>query len=100
MSKKRHDSYSTLEETTKEVMADEPIVEKAPEVVETIGVVANCDRLNVRVSPRITADRLTIIDKGTKVVLCPKQPKNDEWCRVRVDAKTEGFCMKKYIEIQ
>ena len=93
MSKKKYER--STEVTEEPIVAEEP-----PVCLDPIGVVVNCDKLNVRVSPRITADRLTIIDKGTEVALCGKQPKSEEWCRVRVGEKTVGFCMKKYIEIQ
>lgn len=71
----------------------------AEEPVEKIGVVSNCEKLNVRVAPRLDADVLTIIDKNTEVVLCEKQPKKD-WYRVRIEDGTEGFCMKEYISVQ
>ena len=78
-----------------ENVTQEPVEKEVPKV----GVVDNCSRLNVRVAPRITADVRLIIDKGDEVTLCEKQPKG-EWCRVRTQDNTEGFCMKKYITIQ
>ena len=74
-----------------DIIVDEPL--------EKIGVVSDCEKLNVRVAPRLDADVLTIIDKNTEVVLCEKQPKKD-WHRVRIKNGIEGFCMKQYISVQ
>lgn len=75
-------------------------VKEAPKKEVKVGVVDGCLKLNVRVSPKITADVLTIIDKGTEVTLSEKQPKNNEWYRVRISDDLEGFCMSKFIAVQ
>lgn len=75
-------------------------VQEAPKKEVKVGVVVDCLKLNVRVSPKITADVLTIIDKGTTVTLSGRQPKNGEWYRVRINDDLEGFCMSKFISVQ
>lgn len=75
--------------------------EQAPVVEEIkVGVVSGCSLLNVRVSPKLTADVLKIIRKGDVVILTKKQPKNDAWTRVRTEDGSEGFCMSEYITVQ
>lgn len=78
----------------------EASVQEAPKKEVKVGAVDNCAKLNVRVSPKLTADVLTIIDKGTKVTLSEKQPKNKEWYRVCLEDGKEGFCMSKFIAVQ
>lgn len=78
----------------------EETVQEAPKKEVKIGVVDGCSLLNVRVSPKITADVLTIISNGTEVIITGKQPKNGEWYRVRINDDLEGFCMSKFISIQ
>ena len=83
---------------------NEPVLEtpvqEAPKEEVKVGVVDGCIRLNVRVSPKITADVLTIINEGTEVTLSGRQPKNGEWYRVRINDDLEGFCMSKFITVQ
>ena len=101
MAKGNHKEF--VEPKTEEVVSEAPVVEEAvkeaPKKVVKVGVVTGCDKLNIRVSPKITADVLTIIDKGTEVTLYEKQT-NDEWFKVRVNDDLKGFCMKKYITVQ
>lgn len=86
MAKDNHKEFDELKEATEKEVK--------------VGVVDGCAMLNVRVSPKITADVIKIIDKGTKVTLSEKQPKNTEWFRVHIDDDLEGFCMSKYIAVQ
>ena len=63
------------------------------------GVVINCERLNVRTNPSLTAAIDTVIEKGTEVEITDS---NDDFYFVRKGPTTEGFngwCMTKYISI-
>lgn len=103
-------------ETPVEVVAPEVSMEadpapapKAPEVVEAVenqkvpqvveGTVVNCAKLNVRVTPSLNADVVTIINAGEKVTIDVAKS-NRDWFSVRIDngnAGYNGYCMKKYV---
>lgn len=85
-------------ETTEPVVA-EPV---APVVQTKVGVVANCEKLNVRKKPNVGADVVTIITRGTEVEI-DKSKSTKEFYKVRSTSTTEGFdgyCMKKFISIK
>lgn len=85
----------------------EPVEPEATEKVENKsapkirkGVVANCERLNVRTNPSATAAIDTVIEKGTEVEIADS---NGDFYFVRKDHTTEsfnGWCMKKFISIK
>lgn len=75
-------------------VVDEPKVEKP-----IIGVVANCERLNVREKPTVMADVLYLIYKGSEVVI-NKEGSTKDFYKVELSSGVEGFCMKKYIVLQ
>lgn len=67
--------------------------------VETIvktGTVSNCELLNVRTNPTLESDVVTEIWKGAKVEL-DLSASNEEWYKVKIDPKTCGYCLKKFI---
>lgn len=99
MAKNNHKEF--VEPITEEVVEETPVQEVAPVKQKEVkkGVVTGCERLNVRVSPKITADVAAVINKDTEVILYDKQT-NDEWYKVRVNDELKGFCMKKYITVQ
>ena len=74
---------------------EEPIIEKKP----TIGKVANCKKLNVRVKPNENSDVIVAIDEGTKVEV-DNTFVNTEFYKVSIDENfVNGYCMKKFIEV-
>lgn len=79
-------------ETTEEVISE-------PEV--TIGVVVNCEKLNVRALPKKNADIICTINKGDKVEIV-KGTANVDFYGVRSkNIKADiGFCMKDFITIE
>ena len=93
-------------EETKVESTLEPVEPEAIEKVENKsvpkirkGVVDNCERLNVRTNPSLTAAIDTVIEKGTEVEITDS---NGDFYFVRKGPTTEGFngwCMKKYIFI-
>lgn len=106
-------NYNKMYEETKEdvkievetVVENEPttedvVVKKAPEKKVKIGVVANCEKLNVRNNPHPNAAIELVISKGTEVEIVDSN--GDFYC-VRKGTTTEGFngwCMKKYISVK
>ena len=65
------------------------------------GVVANCNRLNVRSIPSTDggiATILEVIDNLTPVMVMPIDG-NDEWYKVRHN-KIRGYCMSKFIALK
>ena len=63
------------------------------------GVVANCERLNVRTNPSLNAAVQVVINKGTEVEITDS---NGNFYYVRKGTMAEGFdgwCMKKYISV-
>lgn len=75
----------------------EPKIEEKP-VKPLSGLVVNCKKLNVRKSPDLKADVLTVIDAKAKVVI-DESKSTEDWYKVRVKG-IDGFCMKKYITVK
>ena len=76
-----------------------PAAPATPEVVT--GIVANCDKLNVRKQPNIKSDVVVVIDKGTEVII-DETKSTEDFYRVRSASESKpfyGFCMKKYITV-
>lgn len=66
------------------------------EVKPAIGVVANCDRLNVRKKPHRGSDVLTVIEEDNTVEIdLYKSTKN--WYFVKTESGIEGYSMADYI---
>lgn len=64
--------------------------------VPVIGVVGNCERLNVRRAPRKDAAVITIIPEDTELKVLGDS-RDGEWYKVHMDDGTKGWCMKQYI---
>ena len=80
-----------------------PAVEMVVETVETmtlpetvVGVVANCNKLNVRVAPDATADVACVLNAGTEIEVNVTDS-TDEWFSVCTAAGIEGYCMRKFV---
>lgn len=83
-----------------ESVTEEVVVEKAPEKKVKIGVVTNCNKLNVRTNPHPNAAIDLVIVAGTEVEITGSK---GDFYSVRKGTVTEGFngwCMKKYISIK
>lgn len=74
-----------------------PVVEAVPEI-PAIGVVANCSKLNVRIKPAAGAQVVTVIDAGTQVEI-DESKSTAEWYKVIVPTVNEGYCMRKFINV-
>ena len=86
--------------TEVETPVEEVVVEKAPEKKVKIGVVTDCEKLNVRTNPHPNAAIDLVITKGTEVEIIGAK---GDFYNVRKGTTTEGFngwCMKKYISVR
>ena len=82
-------------EAAVEEVAEEPVAAPAP----LVGVVAGCERLNIRVKPDITASKVSEVKVGT-VLMIETAESTDEWYKIYTEAGVEGFCMKKFVELR
>jgi outer membrane biosynthesis protein TonB len=85
----------------------EPEVTEIPEVPEEpkkpmIGVVVNCQKLNVRRRPRIDPNPASVIAvlKALTEVEIDEKKSTDDFYKIFTAAGVEGFCMKKFIAIR
>lgn len=86
------------DEEVKDEEIKDGIVEDAKDDEITIGVVVNCSKLNVRRTANRLAKVLTVIEKGTSVIIENAKPSNGFY-KVKVN-DIEGYCVKDYIEIR
>ena len=82
----------------------EEVVEEVEAVTEevipkpVIGVVSNCDRLNVREKPFKEANVLTILGGGCDVII-NEHLSTETFYHVQTRHGIQGFCQKDYISI-
>lgn len=117
MSKRNYTQYSKQPEVVEEIpvevhavevkmeQVEAPIVEtpvvEAP-IVETpkpatiTGVVANCNKLNVRAKASADAAVVCVINAGDEVTINIKKSK-EEWFKVNTANGVEGYCMRKFV---
>lgn len=63
-----------------------------------IGVVCDCDRLNVRKAPSRNAPVAAEIDVNTEVMIDPDNS-TVGWYNICTASGIEGFCMKDFVKI-
>lgn len=86
--------------TAEEKAVETVLEETAEQKVEYLdGTVKHCKLLNVRVEPSMDADVLRTITVDTEVMIEPFET-TDEFYKVYLADGSEGFCMKKFIEIE
>ena len=88
-----------VEETAAEPV-DQP-VEEAPKKESKVGIVANCEKLNLRRSPLKDSDGANIITEllpGVAVVI-DEDESTPNFYKVTTETGLEGYCMKQYIEL-
>lgn len=84
------------EENVEDVKDD--IIEDIKDDEITKGVVVNCSKLNVRRTANKLAKVLTVIEKGTEVIIANAKTSNGFYKIIVNDI--EGYCVKDYIEIK
>lgn len=110
---KKNDNNSKVEETVElvtEQVVDE-VTEAEPMAVETpaeikmeskpvavTGVVANCVKLNVRAKPIADADVLCVLDANSEMEINMAKS-NKDWYYVSTAAGVDGYCMRKFINV-
>ena len=89
------------DEIHEDVMTIEPEVvrEEAPKLKKTkIGIVVNCERLNVRRDPRRDALIVCTINKNTEVMI-DENGSTRYFYKICTASGIEGFCVRDYIAI-
>lgn len=79
---------------------DQP-VEEAPKKESKVGIVANCEKLNLRRSPLKDSDGANIITEllpGVAVVIDEDESTSDFY-KVTTETGLEGYCMRQFIEL-
>lgn len=82
-----------------DVKVTDTITEEPKAVEAKIGIVSNCERLNVRMFPQPTAKPVCVINRGTSVEI-NEHATTANFYGVRTADGIEGFCMKDYITLQ
>ena len=87
-----------------EEAAAEPVeqpVEEAPKKESKVGIVANCEKLNLRRSPLKDSDGANIITEllpGVAVVI-DEDESTPNFYKVITEDGLEGYCMRQFIEV-
>ena len=90
---------SIIEETAAEPVGQP--VEEAPKKESKVGIVANCEKLNLRRSPLKDSDGANIITEllpGVAVVIDEDESTSDFY-KVTTETGLEGYCMRQFIEL-
>lgn len=100
--KKQNAEATEVVETAEEANAEQstPVVEekskpKNKEGSITKGVVAGCEKLNIRKAPKSDAPVVTIVDAGTELKIFDPDKAINGWYKTE-----KGFCMKQYVKIK
>lgn len=82
------------------VLVDETLGTET-EVAEltVVGTVVDCKMLRVRKEPSLEAEELCTIPVGAIVVI-DESASTDDFYQIYTEAGVEGFCMKKYIDVE
>lgn len=80
-------------------LRDEPETDEVEVCPDVIGIVVGCGRLRVREDPFNDAEVLTEIPVGTTVIVNTSEY-DEDFFKVTLECGMEGYCMKKFIEIE
>ena len=94
-SKKNYVERNEEKEFTEVTPAVEEVEEKVEEKVVKTGVVSGCERLNLREKPSTGAEIVTVLTRGTELVI--EKEMNAKWLKVTAETGAEGFVMKEYV---
>lgn len=101
MSKRNYNEISAKPAVEEETLANTEI--EAPyndePKIETIGVVANCNKLNIREKPDIKSEVVCEVRIGSELKI-DMDESTDGWFKVCTAAGSEGFCMREYVNEQ
>lgn len=62
------------------------------------GVVTGCKMLNVREAPNANCKVVCVINENSEVII-DDDGSTDDWFKVCAENGAEGFCMKKFINV-
>ena len=82
-------------EVEKTVAEKKPVRKKAAASV-TIGVISNCEKLNIRKTPEVSDNIIKILEAGTEIKIDPTF-ESIEYYKI---CDEEAYCMKKFIKLQ
>ena len=91
---------SIIEEAAAEPV-DQP-VEESPKKETKVGIVANCEKLNIRRSPLKDSDganSITVLLPGVAVVI-DEDESTSNFYKVITEDGLEGYCMRQFIEVK
>ena len=91
---------SIIEEAAAEPV-DQP-VEESPKKESKVGIVANCEKLNLRRSPLKDSDGaniITVLFPGVAVVI-DEDESTSNFYKVITEDGLEGYCMRQFIEVK
>ena len=94
MSKKDYTKFSKWQEP--EIEAEQ--VEREPEP-QKLGIVINCNNLNIRKHPDLNSDIICAIKRSTEVMIDDNESTEDFY-KICTVSGIEGFCIKQYIEVR
>ena len=95
-----HATTSIIEEAAAEPV-DQP-VEETPKKESKVGIVANCEKLNLRRSPLKDSDGaniITVLLPGV-AVLIDEDESTSNFYKVTTEDGLEGYCMRQFIEVK
>lgn len=85
-----------IEETVEEI--EEEALEDA--TVETvIGIVTDCAKLNIRKLPKPDADKVSVVDANTKLMV-DLDGSTLKYYKVYTESGVEGYCLKDYVAVR
>jgi uncharacterized protein YgiM (DUF1202 family) len=103
-SKAKKQNLEENENVTTETVAEQPdgetVAEEQDTKMDIIGVVTNCQRLNVRSAPSSDADIICSIPANTVVTITDDSEEIHPFYKVCTAFGVEGFCIKLYITVQ
>ena len=90
---------SIVEEAAAEPV-DQP-VEEAPKKETKVGIVANCEKLNLRRSPLTDSFGANVITELLRVVVVvsDEDESTPNFYKVTTETGLDGYCMKQFIEL-
>ena len=91
-------NYNRIYSEEKKQMIEKPIVKEVKKPEVKIGIVCNCNTLNVRKEPSKYADILCTIQASEKVEIDESKSTHDFY-KIFNSAGVEGYCMKNYISV-
>lgn len=102
------EAAANLEVDVDECAACDEVVEVTEELptIDTdgnaplVGVVCNCERLNIRMEPNKKSDPVAVVNKDTVLMIEYPVDVNSEWFKVYTEAGVEGYCMTQFVDIR